>query len=179
MDGVAYTTGSDLDDDHKEIHFSLDHIARTSDALVASEILGVIRHEMVHCWQYNAQRTCPGGLIEGIADWVRLQAGFCPPHWSRGGNKWDDGYQNTAYFLDWLEQRFGKGMVMRANECMRSKKYCADMWLTLCGGLGVDELWEEYKKVYGIGVPKPGPEKPIESCAAGDGKGAKVEGHAA
>lgn len=27
MDGVAYTTGSDLDNDHKEIHFNTSYIA--------------------------------------------------------------------------------------------------------------------------------------------------------
>lgn len=40
-------------------------------------------HEMVHCWQRNAHGTAPGGLIEGIADWVRLKAGLVPPHWKR------------------------------------------------------------------------------------------------
>lgn len=66
MDGVAYTKGSDLDDDHKEIHFSTRHILN-SKARAADEIRGVVTHEMVHCFQYNAKGTCPGGLIEGIA----------------------------------------------------------------------------------------------------------------
>lgn len=167
MDGVAYTTGSDLDSDHKEIHFSLDYIAGIPDDRVGSEILGVIRHEMVHCWQYNGHNTCPGGLVEGIADWVRLKDGFSPPHWHRGGNKWDDGYQNTAYFLEWLEQRFGVGTVMAINECMNHKKYCDDMWPTFCGGLKVEELWEEYKRVYEIGKPK----KPVDAAhSQGDGQ---------
>ena len=91
MDGVAYTTGSDLDNDHKEIHISLEYLSRIPEALIKEEIEGVVRHEMVHCWQYDGQGTAPGGLIEGIADWVRLKAGFCPPHWKRGGDKWDDG----------------------------------------------------------------------------------------
>ena len=46
----------------------------------------------VHVWQYNGNNTAPGGLIEGIADWVRLKDGFIPPHWSRGGDSWDDGF---------------------------------------------------------------------------------------
>lgn len=66
MDGVAYTKGSDLDDDHKEIHFSTRHI-ENSRQRAQSEILGVVVHEMVHCFQYNGKGTCPGGLIEGIA----------------------------------------------------------------------------------------------------------------
>ena len=63
MDGVAYTFGSEI---YKEIHFSLDHI-RNSESRAKDEILGVLVHEMVHCYQYNGQGKCPGGLIEGIA----------------------------------------------------------------------------------------------------------------
>lgn len=49
MDGVAYTTGSDLDSDHKEIHFSLDYIHKAIPASrKAHEIMGVLTHEMVH-----------------------------------------------------------------------------------------------------------------------------------
>jgi len=49
MDGVAYTTGSDLDSDHKEIHFSLDYIHKAiSQERKTQEIMGVLTHEMVH-----------------------------------------------------------------------------------------------------------------------------------
>ncbi|KAI5853068.1 peptidase of plants and bacteria-domain-containing protein [Morchella snyderi] len=153
MDGVAYTTSSDLDVDHKEIHVSLKYLSTLSPTIAASEILGVIRHEMVHCFQYNAHNTCPGGLIEGIADWVRLKAGFTPPHWRRGGKHWDDGYQNTAYFLEWLEQRFGEGTVARVNGLLGNGKYKVGMWEEVCSGCGVESLWEEYRKLYGIGGP--------------------------
>lgn len=63
MPGVAHTFGSAS---HKEIHFSLDHI-RNSEARARDEILGVLTHEMVHCYQHNGAGKCPGGLIEGIA----------------------------------------------------------------------------------------------------------------
>lgn len=63
MDGVAHTFGSPT---HKEIHFSLDHI-RNSQSRAKDEVLGVLVHEMVHCYQYNGCGKCPGGLIEGIA----------------------------------------------------------------------------------------------------------------
>jgi len=38
MEGVAYTTGSELDPDHKEIHFSLDYIAKISEERATNEI---------------------------------------------------------------------------------------------------------------------------------------------
>jgi hypothetical protein len=37
----------------------------------------------VHCLQWDAHKTCPGGLIEGVADWVRLNCDLSPPHWKR------------------------------------------------------------------------------------------------
>lgn len=109
MDGVAYTTGSDLDADHKEVHFSLGYIrgvrrapeGSPGDVTGAYEIEGVMVHELVHCFQHDGRGTCPGGLVEGIADWVRLRANLAAPHWKRDAlpERWDQGYEKTAYFL--------------------------------------------------------------------------------
>ncbi|KAG6001506.1 hypothetical protein E4U21_004277 [Claviceps maximensis] len=148
MPGVAYTTGSDLDDDHKEIHFALAHISpNTASARVPAEITGVLTHEMVHCLQWNAHGTCPGGLIEGIADWVRLRCGLAPPHWKKEHvpEKWDAGYQHTAYFLDYLErERFGCGFVRRVNEKLRVGKYHEKTFWVDLTGLTVHRLFEDY-----------------------------------
>lgn len=149
MGGVAYTIGSELDSDHKEIHFSLDYIRNSiSSSRTAHEIMGVLTHEMVHCYQYNAFGTCPGGLIEGIADWVRLNADLSPPHWKKEtGDKWDAGYQHTGYFLDYLEIRFGEGLVRRINEKLRIEKYEEKrFWTEICGR-PVQQLWSDYQEV--------------------------------
>lgn len=146
MPGVAYTTGNDLDSDHKEIHFSLDYIhSAISSSRKSDEIMGVLTHEMVHCYQYNAFGTCPGGLIEGIADWVRLNTNLGPPHWKREATgKWDAGYQHTGYFLEYLEQRFGKGTIRRMNEKLRIERYNEKrFWTELCGR-PVEQLWGDY-----------------------------------
>lgn len=140
MPGVAYTKGTELDDDHKEIHLSMGYVkgirraaagpttttsssggGRGGDPAGAHEIEGVLVHELVHCYQHNGRGACPGGLVEGVADWVRLSAGLGPPHWRRGTvpDRWDQGYERTAYFLDWLEGRFGRGTVRRINEALR------------------------------------------------------------
>lgn len=71
MKGVAFTKGSELDDDHKEIHLNLNH-CETNKQRVHDEIRGVLVHEMVHCYQYNGKGSCPGGLIEGIAGSFRF-----------------------------------------------------------------------------------------------------------
>ncbi len=72
MAGVAHTFG---DETTKEVHLSLDHIVNShagdtvekKNKRVRDEIMGVLVHEVVHCYQYNASGTAPGGLIEGIA----------------------------------------------------------------------------------------------------------------
>ncbi|KNG90027.1 PBSP domain protein [Aspergillus nomiae NRRL 13137] len=168
--GVAYTTGMELDDDHKEIHVSLQYIL-TAMKLPdpRAEIVGVLTHELVHCYQHTAPRQDnvsvprpPGGLIEGIADFVRLKAGFVPPHWKRPtsaqerADKWDQGYQHTAFFLEWLEDvRIGKGAVGMLNDRLLRSGYIGEsetlengrpgFWKNLFGS-GVDELWDDYGK---------------------------------
>ena len=150
MGGVAYTKGMDLDNDHKEIHLCLSYISsiqREDEDKVRREILGVIVHEMVHCWQWNGKGTCPGGLIEGIADFVRLKAGLGADHWKeKKGEKWDAGYQHTAYFLDWIERSKGAGSIRRMNGALQHEKYDeAKFWKDLFGQ-GVDEMWTKYQE---------------------------------
>ncbi|KXT04506.1 hypothetical protein AC578_8637 [Pseudocercospora eumusae] len=148
MDGVAYTTGMDLDDDHKEIHFNLNYINRPRGDDQRYELLGVICHELVHCFQWNAEGTCDGGLIEGIADWVRLRAGLAAKHWKRDASgDWNAGYQHTGYFLDYLETRFGPGTVRKINGCLRKGKYDEDsLFKECCDDHCVADLWKDYAK---------------------------------
>ncbi|GAM84511.1 hypothetical protein ANO11243_025070 [Dothideomycetidae sp. 11243] len=150
IEGVAYTTGLDLDSEHKEIHFSLSYIAHVQKssadkAAIRKELMGVVCHELVHCWQHNARGTAPGGLIEGIADWVRLRAGYVPPHWKReAGDDWDAGYQKTGYFLDWIENKHGEGSVRRINEALRDTEYVQRKFWKDLFGKTVDDLWYDY-----------------------------------
>ncbi|KAI9890940.1 MAG: hypothetical protein M1814_003441 [Vezdaea aestivalis] len=145
MNGVAYTVGTELDDDHKEIHFSTNYIEGIASDRKMEEIKGVVTHEMVHCYQFNGYGTAPGGLIEGIADWVRLKSELGPPHWNRSaGGDWDAGYEHTAYFLEWLETKFGEDIVPRINERLRKHRYNEATFWHDCCGRGVHELWEEY-----------------------------------
>jgi hypothetical protein len=147
MDGVAYTTGRDIDNDHKEIHLSTKYIEFVPESRQKEEIMGVLVHEMVHCWQQSGFGTAPSGLIEGVADWVRLKAGYAPPHWKRHIDcDWDAGYEKTGYFLVWLEEEHGVDIVRRINDAMRECEYDADKVWHGCCGSGVKELWNKYKK---------------------------------
>ncbi|KAG6874391.1 hypothetical protein C0995_015127 [Termitomyces sp. Mi166 len=140
MPGVAHTTG---DATRKQIHYSLEYIEHTKNR-ARDEILGVLVHEAVHCFQYNANGTCNGGLIEGIADYVRLRAGFDPPHWKqRGGDHWDAGYDTTGFFLAWIEKQHGAGTIRRLNERLNCVEYDEKVFEDVTGKK-VKELWEAY-----------------------------------
>jgi hypothetical protein len=179
FEGVAYTTGTDLDSDHKEIHISTDYILRCAPrADKRHELLGVICHELVHCFQWNAQGTCPSGLIEGVADYVRLRAGLGAAHWKQeASGEWDGdgGYQKTGYFLGWLEEKFGEGVVKRLNGCLRDGEYDGKkVFAECCEGGKVEELWKEYRaelegkkpKKGGDADGEDGPAKPIPTHSA-------------
>lgn len=59
---------------------------------------------------------------------------------------WDRGYQHTAYFLQYLEERFGEGTIRRLNDKLRHHKYRGEyFWLDLFGQ-SVEELYSDYVK---------------------------------
>ncbi|KAK3017049.1 hypothetical protein RJ639_006980 [Escallonia herrerae] len=141
MDGVAYTSND-------EIHVSADYIQGYSGD-VKGEFTGVIYHEMTHVWQWagSNQAPTPGGLIEGIADFVRLKAGYIPGHWVKPGqgDRWDQGYDVTARFLDYCNS-LRNGFVAELNKKMRSG-YSSNHFVELLGKT-VDQLWSDYKAKY-------------------------------
>ncbi|KAK4739953.1 hypothetical protein R3W88_003650 [Solanum pinnatisectum] len=111
---------------------------------VKREITGVLYHENTHIWQWNGNGRAPGGLIEGIADYVRLKAGYAPSHWVKPGqgDRWDQGYDVTARFLDYCNS-LKSGFVAQLNKKMRtgySNQYFVDLM-----GKTVEQLWRDYK----------------------------------
>ncbi|KAJ3286322.1 hypothetical protein HK104_009104 [Borealophlyctis nickersoniae] len=174
FEGVAYCCDVECDNRRgKEIHLSTRHLKNIAgrDALVKDddeadttaapaewkrrlrwEIDGVICHETVHAWQRNGNGTAPGGLIEGIADYVRLRAGLAPPHWVKGkGGKWDDGYSTTGYFLAWIEDNSAhpvEGFVRNLNFMLQDSAWDDGLFEVLAGK-GLEALWEEYQASFG------------------------------
>ncbi|KAF8020094.1 hypothetical protein BT93_G0714 [Corymbia citriodora subsp. variegata] len=139
MDGVAYTSNN-------EIHVSATYLAGYSGD-VKGEFTGVLYHEMTHVWQWNGAGQAPGGLIEGIADFMRLRVGYAPGHWVQPGqgDKWDQGYDVTARFLDYCNG-LRNGFVAELNKKMRTG-YSDNYFVDLLGKT-VDQLWSEYKAKY-------------------------------
>ncbi|XP_030944605.1 uncharacterized protein LOC115969166 [Quercus lobata] len=140
MDGVAYARNN-------EIHVSARYINGYSGN-VKTEITGVLYHESTHIWQWNGNgQSTPGGLIEGIADYVRLKAGYAPSHWVKPGqgDRWDQGYDVTALFLDYCNS-LRNGFVAELNKKLRNG-YSANFFVELLGK-NVDQLWKDYKAKY-------------------------------
>lgn len=140
MDGVAYTSND-------QIHLSARYVNSYSGDL-KREITGVLYHEMTHVWQWNGNGQANGGLIEGIADYVRLKANYAPSHWVQPGQgqKWDQGYDVTARFLDYCESLKGE-FVAQLNKLMRSGY--SDQFFVQLLGKTVNQLWKDYKAKYG------------------------------
>ncbi|KAG5526386.1 hypothetical protein RHGRI_032614 [Rhododendron griersonianum] len=93
---------------------------------------------------WNGNRQTPRGLIEGIADFVRLKAGYAPGHWVKPGkgDRWDQGYDVTAHFLDYCEG-LRSGFVAELNKKMRTG-YNGNYFVELLGKT-VDQLWSDYE----------------------------------
>ncbi|KAH0725792.1 hypothetical protein MTR67_003676 [Solanum verrucosum] len=108
------------------------------------EITGVLYHEATHVWQWNGNGGAPGGLIEGIADYVRLKAGLGSSHWVKPGqgNRWDQVYDVTAQFLDYCNS-LRNGFVAELNKKMRNG-YSDHFFVDILGKT-VDQLWSDYK----------------------------------
>ncbi|KAJ7532458.1 hypothetical protein O6H91_13G004800 [Diphasiastrum complanatum] len=141
---VAFTTGQG---DQSEIHLSEAYVG-SYQGDVAQEITGVLYHEMTHVWQWNGQGQAPSGLIEGYADYIRLTAGFAPSNWGKPGegNRWDQGYDVTAYFLQYCEG-LKSGFVAALNAKLASG-WSEDLFNQLLGQ-SVQQLWTSYKQKFG------------------------------
>jgi hypothetical protein len=111
-------------------------------------VAGVLFHETTHVWQWDGQGQANRGLIEGIADYVRLKAGYAPRYWvQRGeGERWDKGYDVTARFLDYLDS-LKPGFVALLNAKMKYG-YTDDFFAQILGK-SVQQLWQDYKAMYG------------------------------
>lgn len=108
----------------------------------------ILYHEMTHIFQWAGEGTAPGGLTEGMADYVVMKSPYFFEGYSTPGqgSKWDEGYGTTARFLEYCDS-LRRGFTPRLNKMMR-KVYKAEYWEILLGK-SVDQLWREYKDKYG------------------------------
>ena len=101
-----------------------------------------------YCWFVSpvAAVNSNSGSPLFMTDYVRLHADLSPPHWKRSaGDKWDAGYATTAYFLDWLEQRYGDGTIREINLAMKNREY-ENLIFQEATGRKVEKLWKIYRE---------------------------------
>ncbi|XP_074270040.1 uncharacterized protein LOC141593014 isoform X2 [Silene latifolia] len=141
---VAHTSNN-------KIQFTAEYLADYNGD-VKTEFTGVIFHEMTHVWQWYGNGQANGGLIQGIADYVRLKAGYIEHEWAQpgDGSSWDEGYSVTARFLDYCDGLMS-GFVAQLNNKMKYG-YSDDFFKDLLGK-SVDLLWSDYQDMYGT-TPK-------------------------
>ncbi|KAI4375894.1 hypothetical protein MLD38_013711 [Melastoma candidum] len=134
------------------------HIRLDSDYLetfpgdVKFEFSGILLYDCASIWEWTGSDTAPIWLLSGIADYVRLKAGWPSATWPmRGsGTGATDGYEVTAYFLEYCSIT-RSGFVAELNSMM--KESYSNNYFTKLLGKSIAELWGEYKKAYGKGVP--------------------------
>jgi hypothetical protein len=139
FDGVANAGG-------ERINLSTRHLANYQGAALLNELRGVLMHEATHLYQYN---DAPGGLIEGVADYVRIEAGLHSLNRRQRGGKWDDGYTTTGFFISWLDERyadFGYRLNLALTR-MDSEPWSTDVFQDLTGK-SLDTLWTEYQATF-------------------------------
>ncbi|KAI8619946.1 peptidase of plants and bacteria-domain-containing protein [Chytriomyces sp. MP71] len=144
-DGCAYASNC-------EVHISEKYVMDSSRSRrFAHELAGCFMHEVVHIFQYNGVGTANGGFVEGVADYVRILNGLAPPQWRRptdppaSGDKWDRGYEHTAYFLLFVESRMphASKLTVSMNLMLRDSRWDEALFQTLTGQ-SLNSLWTTY-----------------------------------
>ncbi|KAL0422576.1 UNVERIFIED_CONTAM: Basic secretory protease [Sesamum latifolium] len=98
---------------------------------------------------WSGQGTAPGGLTEGIADYVMIKSTYYDPqgYTKPGqGGRWDEGYGVTARFLEYCDS-LRNGFTPELNNKMR--KVYKDEYFQELLGKPLRQVWSEYKAKYG------------------------------
>jgi len=118
---------------------------------VMYETRGVLYHELTHAYQHDdGNGIAILGAIEGVADCVRTDLGHLPYANRQPGGHWDNGYQTTGFFLDWLNQekypamRFLPAFNETMNPVHGTNDWSWDEMVTVTGST-VQTEWNEYQ----------------------------------
>ena len=144
MDGVAYTSGTDVSVSKQWIQDQMN-----------GEAIGSLVHESVHVVQQYDFGNAPGWLVEGMADYVRWfryepQSHGADIIWMRrqGENfspHYNDSYRISANFLNWVTEKYDTNIVTEVNAALRDDKYTSDFWKQHTGKT-VQELDAEWRQ---------------------------------
>jgi hypothetical protein len=127
-----------------------------SDSALATEIEGVMVHELTHVYQrepvgagnYDGKSEF-WAFIEGEADAVRTARGYTkdrnPKDTVNDPSKWLGGYNTTGFFLDYVARTYDKDFLYKFNDTARTiNPWTFDKAMRATVGKGVSTLWDEY-----------------------------------
>lgn len=129
-----------------EVTLGSTHLAGFDEASGAlyEEAFGMSHFLLAHMYQHVPDGA-PGWIISGKADFVRLRSGLVDPSDRSPGGGWTDGFQTTAFFLDWLTSS-DADFVYELNQRMDpgGPGYTDEIFLDLTG-TELPLLWDEYQ----------------------------------
>lgn len=138
------------------IEYSTRHIERSFQESLFKldyETRGVLFHELTHAYQLEPKGIGTyadkvfWSIVEGMADAVRIQAGFVDFKDRRSGGDYRDGYKVTGFFIQWLTTKDADA-IRKMNASMNvlnpwsydgAVKYIFGEQATVSG------LWNEYQ----------------------------------
>lgn len=117
-----------------------------------------LTHEVCHLYQYDLHYGSTPyitGTIEGIADYVLVEMGYHTKRPNTAGSNWYDGYDTTAFFFDYIQNRapvrsprFIKDLnqsINGNNPAIGNKVWDPAIIRTInAQSKTVDQLWSEY-----------------------------------
>ncbi|MGL5149501.1 MAG: basic secretory protein-like protein [Clostridium sp.] len=146
-EGVAYKNGASPE---ALIVVSAKYLEnfKNSGRDLATEIRGVLTHEIVHIYQFDSGIEL--FILEGIADLSRYLADSIPLDARKVGGNYSDSYKTTGFFLDWLRAKnidkydFLYELNKSASKENNGEWSINAQFEELAGG-NVLDLWNEYQ----------------------------------
>jgi PKD repeat protein len=141
---------------HINIFFSSSYLKNkkgemTKEALIG-EIVGVLYHEITHGYQNSpkgagayANGTDYFGFLEGMADYVRLKAGYSSFEYRKPGGNWNDGYKTSAFFIDWLHTKDADFVYKLNQTALTLIPWSWEKATQEILSQSTQELWNEYQ----------------------------------
>lgn len=153
MDTLAYRSG---DETNMVIAFSSKYITEKlkdqPDEVVKYELLGVLWHELTHGYQLFPANTSYASddthaFIEGMADLIRIEAGYHKTRSPKTSQTWLGGYTNTGFFLKWLSDNKVDDFAYRFNQTAKNiEPWSFQTAIESLTDEPLSSLWEQYQQ---------------------------------
>lgn len=127
-------------------------LAKQPDEQVLYELEGVLWHELTHGYQgypKNGEYRSNSGFhafIEGVADLVRIDAGYHKTRKPKPSDTWLGGYTNTGFFLHWIKTEYETDFIYKFNQtAIELEPWSFETAIESVTGQPIDALWSKYQ----------------------------------